>query len=195
MKWHPSLLIMILFGLFTNSLWEIALFFGCILFHEAGHLFFIILFKQKVKCLNLHLLGGQVDCEIKNTTLIQNLLINLGGIIVNFLIIKFSFLIPSYQHLLISYNKILIIVNLIPIYPLDGYRIIENIIGLIKSPSLEFSIVSYASFLCLLGLFLYGVLKQALIIIIACLFLGYKNSKRIKAKDQYVLQKILTIIS
>lgn len=195
MKWHPSLLIIVILALFTNSFIEFILFFGCIILHELGHIFFIVLFKQKIKSLNIHILGGQVDCEIRNLSMIGNIIINLGGIIVNFLIIKFSFLIPIYQNLLINYNYLLIIINIIPIYPLDGYRIGECILNILNSPSLEFVIVSYVSFLCLLGLFLYGVIMKSYLIIFACLFLGYKNVKRLKSKDEYVLKKMISLFS
>ena len=195
MKLHYSLLLVLILALYTNSIIEFALFFGCIILHEAGHIFFIIFFKQKVKQINLNIFGGQVDCEIKNLSIIKNIIINLGGVLVNLTIIKFSYLIPKYQNFLISYNYLLIFINLVPIYPLDGYRVCESLLSSLNAPSLEFLIITYLSFLCLLFLFLYGVLMQSYIIILACIVLGIKNGKRIKNKDELVLKKMLCLFS
>lgn len=195
MKLHYSLLIVLIFALYTNSLIEFALFFGCIILHEAGHIFFILLFKQKIKQVNINIFGGQVDCEIKNLSIVKNIIINLGGILMNLLIIKCSNFIPKYEEFLINYNYLLIVINLIPVYPLDGYRISESVIRVIESYSLEFEIITYISFLSLLCLFLYGVLMKSLIILIVCIVLGIKNIKRIKMKDEYVLKKMMCLFS
>jgi stage IV sporulation protein FB len=195
MKIHYSILIVLIFALYTNSLVEFALFFGCIVLHEMGHVFFIYLFKQKVNKLNISIFGGQLDCNLKNLNILQNVLINLGGIFVNFLLIKISFLIPKYQALLISYNYLLIIFNILPIYPLDGYRIVESLMIVFKSPHYEFFMLSCFSMFFLLALLIFGLIVQSLAITIIGIILIYKNIQRIINKDRIVLKKLVEMFS
>lgn len=195
MKLHYSLLIVLIFALYTHTVIEFALFFGCIILHEAGHIFFILIFGQKVKGINIHILGGTVDCNLQGIGLVKNIIINLGGVIVNLIIINFTYLLPTYEKFLNSYNWLLITINLLPIYPLDGYRICESLISLMNNPSLEFQFLSFLSFLTLLILFLYGVLMKAVIVMIVCFILGFKNALRIKNKDELILKKMLCLFS
>jgi len=191
MKIHFSLIIVLIFALYTGTIIEFGIFFGCIILHELGHLFFIVLFKQKVDKINLTIFGGQIDCYIGNISFIRSILINSGGIIVNIIILNFSNSIEGYyRNVIYNYNFLLIIFNLLPIYPLDGYRIIESFL-MNASVGLAYSILSVLSIIMIIGLSIYGIILHSLGIIIIAVFLLQKNIDRIKNRDKIVLRKFI----
>ena len=126
---------------------QIEFYILCMIFaiiHELGHLFIGILFGFKPKGISLIPMGLSinffVNCneyskKIKNINVIsiKKLLISMAGPITNFLIsIIFIFCdISMFEHFrekIIYINLIIGFFNLIPIYPLDGGRIVKNIL-------------------------------------------------------------------
>lgn len=107
------------------------------LLHEVGHLICGMLLGLSVKSLNIMPLGFSVEFltsiddynyKIKksNLVIIKKILIDLAGPLVNIFIIIISNLLKLSDNSIYS-NLIIVMVNLIPIYPLDGGRIIRNI--------------------------------------------------------------------
>ena len=104
--------------------------------HELGHMMAGIFLKLKPKSLNLMPFGISITFETdeyKKLIEIKKILIAIAGPLTNLIIC----LIVSFLHinietkLLIMYSNILIaLFNLIPIYPLDGGRIVKGIIRL-----------------------------------------------------------------
>ena len=108
------------------------------LLHEFGHLICGIILGFQVKSLNVMPLGFSVEfytniaeynIKIKKSNLLtlKKLLIDLAGPVVNISIIIFSFIDELPNNIIYS-NLIILLVNLIPIYPLDGGRILRNIL-------------------------------------------------------------------
>lgn len=114
--------------------------YGCIMLfafiHELGHLLAGALLKLKPKSLNFMPFGISLTFEAygyKKLIEIKKILIAIAGPITNLLIcIITAFLhINTQTKLLIIYsNSLIALFNLIPIYPLDGGRIIKGIIKL-----------------------------------------------------------------
>ena len=112
--------------------------------HELGHLFAGILLGFKPKSLSFNPLGLSINFWVNTTDYnkkilkgnllaIKKLVIALSGPMVNFiLVIIFLILDKSFFGFRVEflvYSNILIgIFNLIPIYPLDGGRIIKNVL-------------------------------------------------------------------
>lgn len=114
--------------------------------HEFGHLIIGILLRFKPQGINLIPMGVSIrfsaDCKEYSKSVkilnIKKLLIVIGGPIVNFLIAIFFifFNIELFEFLrekIIYVNLIIGIFNLIPIYPLDGGRIVRCIVHLRKN--------------------------------------------------------------
>jgi len=117
------------------------------LIHELGHMFIGMLLGFKPTKLEIMPYGLSVGFEVKcddynkkikngNMLSIKKLIIALAGPVTNlvvtiiFLLFNISFF--GIERELIIYSNILIgIFNLIPIYPLDGGRIIKNILHII----------------------------------------------------------------
>ena len=148
-----KIFIYILIFLLTNQIKIYGVLMLFALIHELGHLIIGILLGFKVTKLEIMPYGLSVGFEVKcqdynkkikngNILSIKKLLIALAGPFINFIIaiifILFNMTLFGIERDLIVYSNILIgVFNLIPIYPLDGGRIIKNIlhifIGLKKS--------------------------------------------------------------
>ncbi len=104
-----------------------------VLFHELGHVFFIKLFKYKIKDITIYPFGGITHIDKKiNTPLNQELLIALGGILFQIILylIPLNGLTKSY---FIKYNTSILLFNLLPIIPLDGSIILNTLLNKIFS--------------------------------------------------------------
>ena len=155
--------------------------FLILLIHEAGHIFFIILFKIDIKLLKLYAFGFFLDIDNHNCRFYQDLIIYFGGILFNLI----SLLILPYDFH--TYIYVIVIINLLPIYPLDGFMIIKSVLSFIFSYSISLWISSILSLLSLLILFLFMVkyLDGFLIFNLICLLVI--NIKEFKMINQ-VLQ-------
>lgn len=130
-----------------------------LMIHEIGHLLFIILFKNSISNIIIYPFGGVINYELKNDFVYKELLITLGGVLFNLLFyILFKLL---KLELLSNINLVFLIVNLIPIYPLDGSRILTLILSVNLPYYLSKIICFIVSLTLSLILFIYIVINQS----------------------------------
>lgn len=130
---------------------QIQLYFMIMLFailHELGHLIAGFIFKFKVEKIELLPIGVSISFSIPveeynqkigkgNALEIKKILIALAGPITNFLIafvtlvLDFSFL-GELAISIVYANLLIALFNLLPIYPLDGGRVLKNLLHIIK---------------------------------------------------------------
>lgn len=133
----------------TGDFKRVILTFIIIIIHETGHLIFLKTFKVLVTKLTIYPFGGLIKTDkLINFSPLKELLISIGGIINQLILYIFFFnlykynLINTYTYnLFLSINTSLILFNIIPIYPLDGYIILNSIFN-ITIPYLKSNIIS-----------------------------------------------------
>ena len=197
-KIHLSFIITsVIFLLSPYQLFYIKLLFAIII-HELGHIIIIKLFKLKIKSLTLYSFGFIMDIEYYKKTFIKELLIYIFGILFNviFYLISDTFKEP---------NLTLILANLIPLYPLDGYHIINILLdGILpyKKAMYVSSIIGLISIIIIACFMIFNFDLLFLSTVIYLMYIWYIGYKRIPEsynnflinrytkKEQYKLMKI-----
>ncbi len=116
---------------------EFIIIFSIIIIHELGHLLISKIYNWNLDKIEIYPFGGCIKFNEKiNRPLIEEIFILIGGPltqIILFLIITFIYKngFISYRNYLLfkSYHKTLLIFNLLPIYPLDGGKILNCILN------------------------------------------------------------------
>ena len=174
-KIHYSLIFLLILSLFTGSFFNILGILVCIFLHELGHISMLIKFKVNIKYLELSIIGGIIEIEKKELVLYQKLLIDGIGVIINLIIIiLISILNLETMNYLIAYNLFMIVFNLIPIIPLDGYRILNDVLTSIYDEEYSCYLIKKIDIICLMMLLIIMfVMKLYGLLLIWC-FLLYK---------------------
>lgn len=136
--------------------------------HELGHLFAGILLGFKPQSLKLNALGLSVNFKVNtkdynsklkngNILAVKKLVIAISGPLVNFLLVFLFFLFNGKifgieKNILIYSNLLIGLFNLIPIYPLDGGRIVKNILHISSRLEDTYSYMSLISFVSIVFL-------------------------------------------
>ncbi len=140
-KLNLNIFLFLLLFLITNQLEIYALIMLFALIHELGHLLCGILLGFEAENFKIMPLGFSIEFKTKvndynrkilksNILTIKKILINFAGPMTNLIIIIVSILMNLHENIIYS-NLIVLFINLIPIYPLDGGRILRNILKLI----------------------------------------------------------------
>ena len=191
-KFHYSLLAILIVFIFTGLYIEILLFFIIILLHEMAHIITLLLFKQKVKTLNITILGAIIECEYKELGVIPEVVISIAGVFMNIILYIIIMFLDDfyYQEILLNYNLILIVFNLLPIYPLDGYKLIEGLFRFKNDPFFEQKSLMNISIFTLVVVFsLLTIIYRSLSIYIIFGFLIYHNLILRLKYTEFVLKK------
>ncbi|MFC4022647.1 site-2 protease family protein [Oceanobacillus longus] len=129
---HPVLYIFIVISFITGTFLELFIIFFLVLFHELGHYTAAKVFKWRIKNIVLWVFGGVMDTdEHGNKPMKEEVLVTIAGPFQHLIIYFFCFLAEAFQifplsvlELILYYNTILFIFNLIPIWPLDGGKLL-----------------------------------------------------------------------
>lgn len=121
---------------FILGFWvEIALAFFWITIHELSHYCMVLKLKVESESLNIHLLGARLELSnFDELEFREKLLICFAGPMLNLIIailffILYKFICSSnYIYLNMEINLVLFIFNMLPIYPLDGGKILGTLL-------------------------------------------------------------------
>lgn len=140
-----NVLILILLVIFPDfDLLSIFLAIGLLIYiflHELGHALCAKFLQINVESINLFALGGYASIDMSNTSANERIAIAIAGPIINFII----FILGLFAHIFLSSteivradnlyvisiwvtNLLLLCQNLIPVHPLDGGRIVRELL-------------------------------------------------------------------
>lgn len=183
----------IITGHFINFI----IFFSIIFIHELGHVFIAKLFNVKINKIIFYPYGGITKLDyLININIYKELLISIGGFIFQgiyyLLIYKLytSGYIREYVYILFyKYHYSIFIFNILPIIPLDGFKILNTIINYIFNYNLSNYISVVISFLSII-LFLYSNnnFNYSFILILSLLF---KNIYEYLHNIKYLYNRLL----
>ncbi|WP_156291193.1 site-2 protease family protein [Oceanobacillus salinisoli] len=129
---HPILLIFIFISFITGTFLELAIILTIVFIHELGHYVMARHFKWRINGIMLWVFGGVLDTdEHGNRPIKEEALVTIAGpfqhVIIHLLLFFLSFLtfIPSSMiETAIHYNSVILLFNLLPIWPLDGGKLL-----------------------------------------------------------------------
>lgn len=127
LRLHPTLLPLIIWLIITGQFSNYALLFISLCIHEFGHLLGAYILKVKVRTCIIMPYGGEIQFATQwLITKKQQFMIALGGPIATFLLYILAFFLPkTLSDPLQTIQGILLLINLLPIWPLDGGRLLE----------------------------------------------------------------------
>ena len=140
-KFHYTYIIIAFGFIITGYFSNLLVFTSIILFHELGHYLIAKINKLNPQEITIYPFGGitQINSLI-NTKISSELMVALAGVILQtiyYLVIALlhnNHLIRDYIfNLFKTYNYHILVFNLLPIYPLDGSKILNRQCGSISS--------------------------------------------------------------
>ncbi|PAE11162.1 stage IV sporulation protein FB [Niallia circulans] len=158
---HPLLWVVIAIGVMTAHFYELCLLFMIIFIHELGHAFAAAFFSWRIKKISLLPFGGVAEMdEHGNRPLREEAIVIISGpiqhiwlVLLGFLLWQWGIFTESLYQTFIQYNFMILFFNLLPIWPLDGGKLMFLLFSL-KNPfpkshkyTLYFSIIGTLIFL------------------------------------------------
>lgn len=177
--------IFLIFSMLSGYFREMFIVFMILIVHELGHFFLMKLMNIKVFSITIYPYGGMIKSNMLiNTNSLKVILISLGGIISQLLVWLFIFILNRihfldiyYYDIFFKYNLCIIIFNLMPIYPLDGYKIVNNFLELFmsfkKSLYVSFIINIISLILFFIYLYFYKVSNYVIVIFLIVNLINY----------------------
>lgn len=189
-----SFVIVVLLAFMIGLNKEILYLLQAFLIHELGHILFFKTYQYKINKITIFPFGGVIDYENKNDFLYKEILVTIAGIVFNYLF----FLIFSIFNLTVfaTYNLVIAYINILPIYPLDGGRVLLYLFSYLIPYRLSKFIIYFLSiFICLFFLVLFIIEYNGfLLILIPLLFIRINIISLFSLKRNYesfILKKYL----
>ena len=185
-KIHPLFYLTSFICFITGNFKDFVIFTSIIIIHELGHIVGALICNWNIEKVILLPFGGiTIFKEHLNKSLKQELLITILG--PSFQLI-FYFLYKNNPNFS-NFNNLILFFNLLPIYPLDGSKIINILLNRLFSFKFSHKMTIFISIITLIILILLGI-KYNLLIILILIFLIIELIKEIY-KHKYYFNKFL----
>lgn len=200
-KFHYTYYVIGISFALTGQFLNLLIFTSLVIIHELGHYFSCLLCKVNVDKMIIYPYGGitKID-DVIDIEFYKELFISISGIvmqIIYFLIIYLlhkNYLIRDYTYnLFCNYHYSILIFNLIPIYPLDGSKILNIVINKIFNFRISnFLLVIISIINMIIMLFLYNINYSYVMIIGVLINYLYNYIKNIGyLYNRFLLEKYL----
>ncbi|MDA1676994.1 MULTISPECIES: stage IV sporulation intramembrane metalloprotease SpoIVFB [Bacillus cereus group] len=134
---HPLFWVIIVIGIFTARFKELLLLFCIVLIHELGHAFAAAHYNWRIKKIQLLPFGGVAELEEHgNKSLKEELVVVIAGPIqhiwmmaVGYIVFEAGWLGADLYYFFMWNNIIILAFNLLPIWPLDGGKVLFNVLS------------------------------------------------------------------
>jgi stage IV sporulation protein FB len=164
-KIHPLFWVVIGISIITAHFKELLMLFLIVLIHELGHVAGAHFFSWRIKKIQLLPFGGVAEMdEHGNRPIKEELIVILAGpvqhlflILLGFLFYELTIISQETLDLFIFHNLVILLFNLLPIWPLDGGKLMLLFFSLKKPFSVAHKMTILSSVVCV-GLFILAVL-------------------------------------
>lgn len=171
-KIHLFFYIFMFISLITGNFWNYIIITSIIIVHEMGHILSGLIFSWKIdKVIILPFGGLTVFNVLINTSLFEQFIVALMGPlfqVLYFLILNYFF---HLDNVIVFFNFALLFFNLLPIYPLDGSKVLYVILCLLFPFKYSHILFLIVSFICILVLFFYFKFNLILYLILLLLII------------------------
>ena len=171
---HPIFLLNIFIFISIGYFRFLIFFMMLIIIHELGHIVISLLFKWNIDKIIILPFGGLTKYnEIINRPLIEEFLIAIAGILfqlIFYILIKNNI---DYKYFDVI-NYFIIVFNLLPIYPLDGGKLLNMILSLKFSFKSSYKISILISYLVACLFLIMFISNISINVVVIFLFLIYK---------------------
>ena len=196
---HPFFYFIVIVSILTAHFKNLFYFTTILLVHELGHSLTAIIFKIKLKKIEIYPYGGLSKLEHDiNIELLKEFLVVIMGPIIQILFTYLILKLNIVDNTFLSYSKFILIFNLLPIYPLDGGRILNILLSIFISYYNSLKLTYYFSYFLFLTLLLMNIIYiRNLFYYLIIISLGIELYKEIKKRNIYfnkfLLERYLNI--
>lgn len=195
-EFHYTYLLIALGFILTGYFYNLIIFTSLILIHELGHFLMCLRYKIKVNKIIIYPYGGLIKLDdIVNRDIDEELLIAIMGVFfqtlyytVIIILYKNNYIREYVFNIYTMYHYSMLIFNILPIYPLDGFKICN----LILSKFICFKLANYLSFILslimIVILFIMGISNYSYMMVI---FILIDNTYKYYNKLRYIYNKFI----
>lgn len=161
-KLSPFFLLIIFISLISGLFKDVITLFMIIIIHELGHIILSYLFKWNIKSVEIGVFGGFITYDdVIDKPFIEEIIISLGGFLMQGLIFLVTYILSKNglfsikeASLINRYNLSIFLFNIIPVYPLDGSKILLVILNMFIPYKKSLKISCFISILLIFLIFL-----------------------------------------
>lgn len=187
---HASVYLLALFSILTASFIEFIIIMSLIMIHELGHYTSAKLLKEEVKKIMIYPFGGitKINMEINESFKKEFIILIMGPIFQIIGCLLLIGIIPQKKEMIIIYHNGILLFNLLPIYPLDGGKLLKLGLDYLFPYKKSFKRIIRISYCMVIMLFITKRININIIYtIIFLVFLIRKEQK----KEQIYYEKLL----
>ncbi|WP_077327219.1 site-2 protease family protein [Virgibacillus siamensis] len=129
---HPILMVFLVISFLTGTFVSLFIILAIVMVHELGHYVMAVYFRWRIRRIMIWIFGGVMDTDEHGTRpLYEEILVTIAGplqhvliYLVLLLLAQGEFIPLSLIDLALFYNTVILVFNLLPVWPLDGGKLL-----------------------------------------------------------------------